>query len=227
MEIEKSYFRVPEMLDRWEITERDLAYLAENGLLCVSVRVFNVPIEFGWYEEVEPGRHCSIPEAQRLFSGVLDLFPADVFALFRDQVIYPNHFQVPPPGYACLFESERAPEVRKQDLVVRREERDRFEADQAKVNGGGTSAAGTFFASPDYQNVRCNGHTFRLGAIQAEVVRLLHEAALLGVPWQNGKVLLEKANSQSLRMSDVFKSKAHWRQLIESNGRGAYRLAIV
>ena len=39
-----------------------------------------------------------------------------------------------------------------------------------------------------------------------------------------GKAILAAAGSRSLKMSDVFKSKKNWRLLIESDGRGAYRL---
>ena len=45
-----------------------------------------------------------------------------------------------------------------------------------------------------------------------------------GEPWQSGKAILAAAGSRSLKMSDVFKSKKNWRLLIESDGRGAYRL---
>ena len=55
-------------------------------------------------------------------------------------------------------------------------------------------------------------------------VRALHEAARRGEPWQSGKAILAAAGSRSLKMSDVFKSKKNWRLLIESDGRGAYRL---
>ena len=59
MHIDKSYFTLPEILERWQITEADLIYLAENDKLRLSVRVFGVPMEFGDYEEGadgEPGR---------------------------------------------------------------------------------------------------------------------------------------------------------------------------
>ena len=46
MEIEKAYFTLPEILDRWSISE-DLLYLAENDKLRLSVRIFNLPVEFG------------------------------------------------------------------------------------------------------------------------------------------------------------------------------------
>ena len=85
--------------------------------------------------------------------------------------------------------------------------------------------ADAFNASTDYSHVRCNGQEFRLGPIQAQVVRILHAAATRGEPWQSGKALLGEAGSRSLKMSDIFKSKKDWPLLIESNGRGAYRLA--
>lgn len=85
--------------------------------------------------------------------------------------------------------------------------------------------AGGFHASADYHSVRCNGHDFRLGPIQAQVVRILHAAAQRGDPWQSGKAVLSQAGSRSLKMADVFKSKKDWPLLVESNGRGAYRLS--
>ena len=39
MEIEKSYFTLPEILERWSMSEADLVYLAENDQLRLSIRV--------------------------------------------------------------------------------------------------------------------------------------------------------------------------------------------
>ena len=72
--------------------------------------------------------------------------------------------------------------------------------------------------------VRVGTTELALGAVQAEVTRLLHQAALSGSPWCDGKSLLSDAGATSLRMSDVFKSQKRWRQLIESDGRGRYQL---
>ena len=51
MHIDKSYFTLPEILERWQITEADLIYLAENDKLRLSVRVFGAPMEFGDIDE--------------------------------------------------------------------------------------------------------------------------------------------------------------------------------
>jgi hypothetical protein len=111
--------------------------------------------------------------------------------------------------------------------VPRREERDRFEAATGFGGASGMKPAGGFHASADDQSVRCNGLGFRLGPIEAQVVRSLHAAAQRGDPWQSGKAVLLQAGSRSVKMADVFKSKKDWPLLIESNGRGAYRLAGV
>ena len=88
----------------------------------------------------------------------------------------------------------------------------------------GRSGSPLLSASPDYQEICCAGYRYRLGPIQAEVVRALHEAALAENPWQNGKTVLSAAGSKSLRMADVFKSQTNWRHLIRSDRRGGYQL---
>lgn len=73
MEIEKAYFTLPEILDRWSISEADLIYLAENDKLRLSVRVFGVPFELGDYEETHEGGHFRVPTEQSYYSGLLEL----------------------------------------------------------------------------------------------------------------------------------------------------------
>ena len=91
------------------------------------------------------------------------------------------------------------------DLLLRREERDRSKRN--RVFGRRNRAAATGLQRvADYQDVRCGGHQFRLGPIQAQVVRALHEAARRGEAWQSGKAILSAADSK-LKMSDVFKSR--------------------
>lgn len=224
MEIEKAYFSLEEILERWTMREVDLRYLAENDQLRLSIRCFNLPIEFGDYEDADDGRHFSIPWEQGYYSGVLDLCVRDVFQLFRHGEVQAGYFRTTRAAYACLWGSREHLTIRKPDLVLRRDERDRFEAETGFSGAAAGPRPQGFQASPDYQEVRCNGCRFQLGQIQAQVVRLLHEAARRGDPWQSGKQILAAAGSRSLKMADVFKSKKDWPLLIESNGRGAYRL---
>jgi hypothetical protein len=65
--------------------------------------------------------------------------------------------------------------------------------------------------------------------MQAAVVKQLHEASLGSSPWVSGKVLLERADSGSSALADLFKSQVDppWRELIESDSKGRYRLRLL
>ncbi len=225
MEIEKAYFPLSEILDRWSIREDDLIYLAENDQVRLSIRVFGLPLEFGDYEETPDGRTFRIPTERQMFNGLLDLHARDVFHLFRAGEAHLSEFRGAHSEYACLWETAEPHYVVIGDLQMRRDERDRHEI-RSGFSSGGQIEEPTFIANRDCSEVRCNGHRFRLGPIQAAVVQVLHRAAQAGQPWQNGKVILSQAQSRSLRMSDVFKSKDNWRDLIRSDRRGNYRLNI-
>ena len=45
-------------------------------------------------------------------------------------------------------------------------------------------------------------------------------------PWLDGKRLLEEADAATMRLIDLFKRKPVWRQMIEADGEGQYRLNI-
>ena len=113
-------------------------------------------------------------------------------------------------------------EVRRDRLVVRREERDRVEASSKKTLG----LVDRFEHSGDYRDVRIGSLELTLGTVQANVVRALHAAALSDQPWCAGKALLRDAGATSMRMRDAFKSQKEWPRLIESDNRGRYRLRL-
>lgn len=224
MEIDKNYFTLPEILSRWEMAENDFIYLAENDELRLSIRVFGHPVEFGDIEETQDGQTFSAPWEQSYFTGLLDLRVNEVFEIFRQGKADVGLFRTPKADYACFWGPKNYVTIRKSDVVVRRDERDRFESKVGFVVQEALSQAGAFHASPDYYRIECNGHRFRLGEMQAQVVRQLHEAAQRGEAWQSGKALLGAANSTSAKLSDLFKSQKNWRILIESDERGRYRL---
>jgi len=71
--IDKLYFTLPEVLERWRLSETDLVYLAENDKLRLSVRVFHAAVEFGDIEEGADGERFRVPWERKPFSGLLDL----------------------------------------------------------------------------------------------------------------------------------------------------------
>ena len=223
--IDKDYYALDEIEERWGIPRRDLVYLAENGLLKVSVRLYGVRIELGSYEETDDGQWFSIPEEQPWFHGLQDLRPHDVYRLFHEQEILVQAFDAPQAEYCSVLHPEEGIVVKREELVVRKEERDRAEA---KHGLGGTprSTETVFSQNNDFSEVTLGERTYTLGPFQAQVVRILYEAATTGSPWRHGKQVLAEAGSSSTRMADLFKTQPEWRMLIQSDRRGKYRLNI-
>jgi hypothetical protein len=219
MRIDKAYFTLAEVLERWRMPLVDLAYLAENAKLRVSVRAFGVPIEFGDFDETPEGQRFRVPSRIVRYNGLLDLQPCDAFRMFRDQEVMVSEFKVPGSGYARVAGDSDPVPFRIGDLLMRREERDRFE-------GATGFQAGGLSASQDYRRVCFGGKVYYFGPIQAKVIRALHAAAMNGDPWCSGKALLAASGAKSRKMADVFKSKPDYCDVIESNGRGHYRLAL-
>ena len=226
MHIEKTYFTMEEILERWRIPERDLAYLAENDQLRLSVRVHDLVVELGRYHGAAPHEKEWIPERTEIHTGLVDLHAGDAHMLFRCAEGYLTDFRLPDGADLRIAEPGIPVHVMLGDLLVRRDERDRLEDLRGFNEVGVCCDRAGFSASADFRHVYCNGTYFRLGVVQARVVRELHRAAEAGAPWQGGKRLLTLAGSRSMRMADVFKSQPRWRHLIESNGRGQYRLKL-
>jgi hypothetical protein len=228
MEIPKEYFTLGEVLARWKIPEADLRYLAETDQLRLSIVVFNRHLELGCHEEIDKGRSARVPWHHGRFNGLLDLHAEDVHALFRYGGWRVSEFRHAHADYGWLLEDDDFIELRAEDLQVRRAERDRLEHELGlnPIHRERPERVVGFQATPDYRAVVVGHRAFKLGPIQAKIIALLHRAARDGVPWQSGKDILSKAGSRCLRMQDVFKSQPGWRELIESDGRGAYRLIL-
>ena len=126
--IDKAYFTIEEIEERWQLPHRDVVYLAENGLLKLSVRLFDVRLEWGEFEDLGNGDWNRIPTDQRWFSGLQDLREHDAFRLFRDgearSISLPCLCTrlLPPPG----ADREHLT-LRIHDVVVQRQERDPVE----------------------------------------------------------------------------------------------------
>lgn len=223
--IDKTYYTLDEIQSRWEVPRRDLVYLAENGLLALSVRVYSVHLEHGIQEEETDGRMFRIPEERLWFQGLQDLLPRDAHRLFLNGQAVVHWFAAPPPRYCQVLQPSDGVLVLPEALVVRREERDRLEREQG-LGPTGRAKRPVFFQRQNFREVVLGDETFHLGPKQAQVVRLLYEAASREVPWCPGQELLHAVQSSCSRLSDLFKTKREWRCLIRSDGRGRYRLNV-
>ncbi len=221
----KLYFTIEEMSENWQLPKRDLAYLAENGLLRVSVRVFKAMIERGCEETTETGACNRTAHDRRLVSGLMDLTECDAYRIFRYGKAAISEFHMGECAYAMLTDPTPSLSVEFEELLVRGDERRRVERLREFARRTG-QATPDFQQFDDYRQVRFGANIFSFGQIQARVVRQLHLAHVAGKPWCAGKALLADAGACGHRMADLFKSKKDWRALIDSDGRGNYRLML-
>ena len=77
---------------------------------------------------------------------------------------------------------------------------------------------------PSFRSIDWKGTRHYFGSMQAAILSILHEAALEGEPWVNGKQILHQVGSHSFTLANVFQGKPIWKEFVESDGRGYYRL---
>ncbi len=83
-----------------------------------------------------------------------------------------------------------------------------------------------FAFSEGYRRVRIREHKFDFSGGQCTVIRLLHEASRSSDPWVVGKTLIYAAGYNFMYVGDAFRRHKNWRELIEGNRRGLYRLKL-
>jgi hypothetical protein len=228
----KSYFHLTEIAERWSASIQDLACYTLDGLLEVAVMTIGTRVETGRFNVNDRGVF-RLPEGEKVLNGPQPVVSSDLWPVFRTGVGRIARFKPPETdGYIDLCEDVEPMTVNLQDLLVTRAERDRFEIahglagesnDQSSTN---LPEESLFLQRNNYAEVVLNGQIFRLGLLQASIVRELHRASQSNNSWRHGKELLANSNAQTMRMVDLFKTQRNWRTLIASDGRGYYRLNL-
>jgi hypothetical protein len=90
----------------------------------------------------------------------------------------------------------------------------------------GETRPGVFNHSSDYRHISFNGKEYSFSPLHGRILKVLHKAYRSGDPWMYGKKVLEQAGSPQEKMGDALKSRKDWRDLVESDGKGMYRLRM-
>jgi hypothetical protein len=229
----KSYFHLTEIAEQWNASIQDLACYNLDGLLEIAVMTIATRVEIGRFEVSDRGVF-RVEEGEKVLHGPQPVVSSDLWPVFRTGAGRIARFKPRrADSYIDLAEDVDPITVTLQDLLVTRAERGRFETAHELVAGesndqqlGKPPEEYLFLQRNNYAEVVLNGEVFRLGLLQASIVRELHQASQSDNPWRHGKELLANSNAQTMRMVDLFKTKRNWRTLIASDGRGYYRLNL-
>ena len=205
----RAYHDLAWLAQTWNVRLADIAYLGENDLLRLSIRVFDEELRDCTAESATE----AMPAEPRIFSGLLGLRSSDVFAIFRDGDAMIDLLLDPRGRRVRLL----APKfVLMGDLVVGETERQRFERLNPNVARRRASIC--------FKSFRWEGCSYSFTSLQARFLHRLHDAGLSAQPWLNGKSLLAEIGSALVKPGDLFRRKPQWRDIVDHDQRGNYRL---
>jgi hypothetical protein len=216
----KTYFTLREVQARWDSDEDDMQFFILNDLL--EVCVWTMGLKVAPPDSGEP----------QVLDGVQPVFGKDLWPVLRTGTSSITRFR---HGDGQLFKTDQTTPflVRSDDLLVTRVERDRFERENGFALEPELAAKpelfdplATFTHDATYAHVTIANNVFKLGAIQANIAKQLHEAAKTGRPWVHQSVLLANAKSGSGKIPELFADKAKMSAVFERDGKGHYRLNL-
>ena len=225
---QKRWFRIAEVAKSWSIPVSDIEDYALDEMLQLAIFVVDLPAEAGNWETGGNG-DVRLIGSLPILNGPQPLLRSSLLEIFHDGQADVRAFRTEHP-LNFLHIAERVPSmiVRRDALIVTREERDRFEADHGSEAAFSPEAksprATDVWHSDDFTSVRVAAEWHRFGPKQAAVLRLLKAAGESDDPWRDGKRLLDEADAATMRLVDLFKRKPVWRRLVMADGKGRYRL---
>lgn len=227
------FYALADLKDCWQISQTELQQWLTNGDLKAQVWL---PLMSAYkMQEFQDGSAIRLAPELCHWEGYISLSRHACLRLFKTGTIRIREFNSSDDyDRYCLPETADDIIININDLVVLAEERLRFENTHdiqsdtchflKPVAGGSQNFSTNTFFDPDFKVVQLEGAEHRFGNIQANILRQLCGSAKDGIPWQNGKKLLQQAGSQSYNLSNIFKHKPIWKKLILSDGRGSYRI---
>jgi hypothetical protein len=193
------------------LSEPDLRYVVENGLLTLSARIVGLRMEVGGFEETPEGERFSIPYQNCLMDGLVDLCRWDTYALFRNGSVSPRRFCLPDNEYAELIRDDETVCLQRGDLLVRQIERRRFEASVLQTTGSGQ------IKNIDFRSFEFDGMLFDFTEMQSRALKFLFECARDGVPEQKFRDILNAASSSSSKLGHLFSSRPLWTRIVKKS----------
>jgi len=207
--ITKNYFTLDELISIWKLTDPDLRYAVENGLLKLSVRIVGKRMEIGGYEEMPEGGRFYIPYERRQMDGLVDLCRQDTFALFRDGSVSTRGFCLPGDELAEFIHDQDIICLQRSDLLVRQEERAQFEKNILRFEERKTGK------HIDFRCFEFEGEVFEFTEMQSRALQFLFDSARNGVSEQHHREILDAASSASAKLGHLFSSRPKWTRIIK------------
>ena len=129
---QKRWFRIVDVAKRWDMPLSDIEDYALDEMLQLAVFVVDVPAETGSWETGGDGGDTRLLQDLPILNGPQPILRSSLLEIFREGQAEVRAFRTPQPNnYLHVRAGAPAVIVRRDDVIVTRDERDRFERDHA------------------------------------------------------------------------------------------------
>ena len=217
-----TYLTLADLCERWHVKPAQIAAVALEGKLKLSIPVPGILAEIGEYVEIDEDNWQRMPEERRRVTGVFDLYPRDAWALIKDQTRVITNLPRGNDGFID-FEPEGQESnfsAAADDILIRRDEVDRFEVDSAP-------ASPAIPAEPAARGGPGAPQKFDWDGFWIEACRRIHDDGIPSTQAEMVRDLLDwfDDNGASVPDPSTVKKKVSrlWKALRSPNGRNANR----
>ena len=216
--IQKNYFTLDELIGIWKLSEPDLQYSVENGLLTLSARIVGLNMEIGGYDQAPDGEAFYVTHERRKMDGLVNLCRKDTFTLFHRGHVSPRVFCLPDETFAKLIRPEDKIRLKRSDLLVHQEERRQFEKNTLNIEPVIHKKC-IDFRCFDFQD-----ELLEFTEMQSRALNFMFECAKTGVPEQHFQEILDAASTASSKLGHLFSSRPDWTRVLRkvTGRRGWY-----
>lgn len=125
-----TYLTLADLCERWHVKPTQIAAVALEGKLRLSIPVPGVFAEIGHYEDFGDENWQRIPADRRRVMGIFDLYPRDAWGLIKNHTGIITDLAGENDGYIDLEPEARQSDfsAAADDILIRRDEVERFEA---------------------------------------------------------------------------------------------------
>ena len=227
--IHRQFYRFSEVVEGCGISRTGLDNCILSGV--IRVHAWMYPSCVYKVTEVQHGSQVLFHKEDTVVEGYVAVSSSDYRRILQKGKACIRSFSND-DGMYCLRWGHPDATICMDDLVILASEKKKIDQ-YLKQQAGADHVIGMLKPEPSetpatfdatFVHVHFKGRDFVFGEKQAKIVRGLYEAAQSGHPWITGQKLLQRANSFSFKMKNIFARQKYWRELIISDGRGQYRL---
>lgn len=188
---ELEYYDLTQLAQRWKVCHSHICHYVETGKLASACWLAKSAVEYGKWKLNAQGFELFEPFRLDIYNGFVGVNHEDARLAFRKgSVVQPHFYSLQDKEFVLRLVKEGDFTLTQQDICVMKQEVKHFESCYIHE-----PKAISLTFSDNFQTLKFDEKTYRLGQIQAKILQQLQEASQTTDQWVHGKTLLHRAGS--------------------------------